>query len=289
MKQCPYCKKNIPDSAKVCPHCGRRLEKSYQPMKRTNSFPNAAYILLAVFLIFSPVITTLLFGDIANNYEVYESTARTPKKTITLGPLQTTDSKDEESLYYFSTLAEFDKLVTNSDKYVDKIKSLESNLKEITSKYSNAKIDKEYSFIVTRQNNVYTDLIYSLSDDNIQLTIELSYDLSGETNVFKISQGVAGLENFEELKIKDDSYPMVKEIITLINNDKEYQSFNKAAEKFNKLESEFNDRSNNLGNYGISATQTSEDSKTSMRVLEGEEGYRFKLTCQTKADLDKLI
>ena len=27
MKQCPYCKKNIPDSAKVCPHCGKPLEK----------------------------------------------------------------------------------------------------------------------------------------------------------------------------------------------------------------------------------------------------------------------
>ena len=39
MKQCPHCKKNIPDSAKVCPHCGTRLEKGYQPMKRTNTFP----------------------------------------------------------------------------------------------------------------------------------------------------------------------------------------------------------------------------------------------------------
>ena len=46
MKQCLYCKKNIPDSAKVCPYCGNRLEKGYQPMKRTNSFPNYIYTIL---------------------------------------------------------------------------------------------------------------------------------------------------------------------------------------------------------------------------------------------------
>ena len=44
MKQCPNCKKNIPDSAKVCPYCGNRLEKGYKPMKRTNTFSNSFYI-----------------------------------------------------------------------------------------------------------------------------------------------------------------------------------------------------------------------------------------------------
>lgn len=289
MKQCPHCKKNIPDSAKICPYCGQRLEKGYQPMKRTNNFPNVMYILLALFLIFSPVISTLMFGSLVDEYETVETTIRTPKEAITLGPLQTIDPAKEENLYYFSTLSDFDKLVTNSDKYVDKIKKLETNLKEIISKYTNVEIDKDYSFYVTNLNNVYTDLAYSLSDENIQLTIELSYDLSGETNEVMINQSVDGLENFEALKIKDDSYPMIKEIITLINGDKDYQNFNGAAKKFNKLESKFNDRANNLGNYGISASHTSNEAKTSMRVLTGKDGYRFKMICKIKADLKKLV
>lgn len=289
MKQCPHCKRNIPDSAKICPYCGHVLEKGYQPMKRTNSLSNLMYISLAVFLIISPLISTLLFGNLVDEYETSETTIRTPKDTITLGPLQTIDPDKEENLYYFSTLSDFNKLVTNSDKYVAKIKKLETDLNKIISKYSDAKIDKEYSFYVTSLNNVYTDLVYSLSDDAIQLTVSLSYDLSGETNAVEINQNVGGLENFAALKINADSYPLAKEIITLINGDKKYQNFNDAGKKFNKLEAEFNERASNLGNYGIAASQTSKDAKTSMRVLTGKDGYRFKLTCKIKADLDKLV
>ena len=289
MKQCPYCKKNIPNSAKVCPHCGNRLEKGYQPMKRTNAFPNTMYIILALFLIFSPMISTFLFGSFLEETATSENTISTPENTITLGPLGEVDIKKEQIKYYFGTLSDFEKLVTNSDTYVKKIEKLESDLKNITDKYGEIKIDKDYNFYVTDQNNVYSELEYQLTADTYEITIDFNYDLSGETNNVIISLNTTDLKDFEALKIKEDSYPLFKEIITLVNGDQEYNSFNSAGDKFNALEKDFNERGNSLGNYGIGVNASSNDSKTSMRVIAASEGYRFKIMYKAKANLDNLI
>ena len=289
MKQCPYCKKNITNSAKVCPHCGNRLEKGYQPMKRTNAFPNTMYIILALFLIFSPMISTFLFGSFLEETATSENTISTPENTITLGPLGEVDIKKEQIKYYFGTLSDFEKLVTNSDTYVKKIEKLESDLKNITDKYGEIKIDKDYNFYVTDQNNVYSELEYQLTADTYEITIDFNYDLSGETNNVIISQNTTDLKDFEALKIKEDSYPLFKEIITLVNGDQEYNSFNSAGDKFNALEKDFNERGNSLGNYGIGVNASSNDSKTSMRVIAASEGYRFKIMYKAKANLDNLI
>lgn len=289
MKQCPYCKKNVPDSAKVCPHCGNRLEKGYKPMKRTNAFPNSLYIILAIFLIFSPMISTMLFGSLLGESLSTENVVNTPKDAITLGPLGKADIKNEQTEYYFGSLSDFKKLVTNSDKYVDKIEKFESDLKELVNKYEKTKLKKEYGFYVTDQNNVYSELSYQLNTNNNEITIDLSYDLSGKTNGVNISQSTTGLKDFESLKIKEDSYPLFKEIITLINDDKDFKSFNEAGKKFNDLENSFKERSDSLGNYGIGVSASADDSKTSMRVLSASEGYRFKIIYRAKANLDKLV
>lgn len=289
MKQCPYCKKNVPDSAKVCPHCGNRLEKGYKPMKRTNAFPNSLYIILAIFLIFSPMISTMLFGSLLGESLSTENVVNTPKDAITLGPLGKADIKNEQTEYYFGSLSDFKKLVTNSDKYVDKIEKFENDLKELVNKYEKTKLKKEYGFYVTDQNNVYSELSYQLNTDNNEITIDLSYDLSGKTNGVNISQSTTGLKDFESLKIKEDSYPLFKEIITLINDDKDFKSFNEASKKFNDLENSFKERSDSLGNYGIGVSASADDSKTSMRVLSASEGYRFKIIYRAKANLDKLV
>ena len=161
MKQCPHCKKNIPDSAKVCPHCGTRLEKGYQPMKRTNTFPNYLYGILALVLIFSPLISSMLFGNFLGDGTA-SNTVTTPDKAITLGPLGEVNINKEVTEYQFGSLKDFDKLVTNSDSYVKKIKQLENDLTAITDKYGKTTIDKDYDFYVTDQNNVYTSLNYDL-------------------------------------------------------------------------------------------------------------------------------
>ncbi len=289
MKQCPNCKKNIPDSAKVCPYCGNRLEKGYKPMKRTNTFSNSFYIILALFLIFSPMISTMLFGSLLGEAVSTENVINTPKNAITLGFLKKADIKSEHTECYFGSLSDFKKLVTNSDKYVDKIEKFENDLQDIINKYEKIDLKKEYSFYVTDQNNVYTELSYELNTDNNEIIIDLSYDLSGKTNGVNISQSITGLKDFESLKVKEDSYPLIKEIITLINDDKDFKSFNEAGKKFNDLENSFSERSNNLGNYGIGVNASADDSKTSMRVLSANEGYRFKIVYRTKVNLDKLV
>lgn len=289
MKQCPYCKKKVPDSAKICPHCGNRLEKGYKPMKRTNTFSNSFYIILALFLIFAPMITTFLFGNILGETVSSNSVINTPKEAITLEKLGKVDIKKEHTEYYFGSLKDYKKLVTNSQEYVSKIEKFENNLKEIVDKHEKTKIKKDYNFYVTDQNNVYSDITYQLEGSNYELSINLAYDLSGKTNNVNISQSTTGLKDFDELKIKEDSYPLFKEIITLVNDDQEFISFNKTSEKFNNLESDFNERHDNLGNYGIGVSSSNDDSKTAMRVVAANEGYRFKITYDTKANLNNLV
>lgn len=286
MKQCPYCKKNIPDTAKVCPHCGKSLQKGYKPMKRTNNYSNSMYILLALFLIFSPMISTLLFGNLLGE-EISDSTISTPKKAITLKELDDVEYTGEQLKYYFGSLDDFDKLVTNSDKYVEKIENFETNLKNISAKYGDVKIKKDYNFYVSNYSNVYSELDYQLSADSYDISITLNYDLSGKVDSANIIQNTEGLASFEELKIKDDSYSLFKEIVSLINGNQEYQSFNETALKFNDLENDFTKRSESLGNYGLGVSDSDDESKTSMRVLDSSEGYRFKITCDTKINLEQ--
>lgn len=286
MKQCPYCKKIIPDTAKVCPHCGKSLQKGYKPMKRTNNYSNSMYILLALFLIFSPMISTLLFGNLLGE-EISDSTISTPKKAITLKELDDVEYTGEQLKYYFGSLDDFDKLVTNSDKYVEKIENFETNLKNISAKYGDVKIKKDYNFYVSNYSNVYSELDYQLSADSYDISITLNYDLSGKVDSANIIQNTEGLTSFEELKIKDDSYSLFKEIVSLINGNQEYQSFNKTALKFNDLENDFTKRSESLGNYGLGVSDSDDESKTSMRVLDSSEGYRFKITCNTKINLEQ--
>ena len=91
------------------------------------------------------------------------------------------------------------------------------------------------------------------------------------------------------MKIKEDSYPLFKELVLLVSDSQEYKSFDEASKKFNNLEKSFNERSDSLGNYGLGVSDSDDNSKTSMRILAGNEGYRFRLTCKTELDLDKFV
>lgn len=291
MKKCPYCKKNIPDSAKVCPHCGNRLEKGYRPMKRTNSFPNYIYIVLAFILVFSPVLTTFMFGSLLNeDMAMTNGNGTTPESAITVGPLGEVDASSEIIEYYFGSLKDFNELVKNSGPYVEKIESVEADLKTIASKFGDVDFDQDYDFYVTNQNNIYSNINYVLSmNENESIKIALSYDLSGETNSINVEYNASGFENFEAMKINDQSCRLAKEIVTLFNGEQEFKCFNQTAEKFNALETDFNNQTLTLGNYGLGVNDSLDQTKVAMRVLGTEKNYRFRLTYQTKINLEKLV
>lgn len=286
MKKCPHCKKNIPDSAKVCPYCGTRLEKGYRPMKRTNAFPNYLYLILAFILMFSPILSTLMFGSLLDSDTATSQSPQTPDSAITLGPLEKSD--EEKVAYYFGSLDNFDKLVTNSDEYVKKIKAVESDLKELTKKYGDVEISKDYDFYVTENNNVHTNITYILNvSDQEEIKVSLSYDLLKKANRLEIKDEITGFENYEAMKVNDQSYQLSKDIVTLLNGEKEFACYQDVSKQFNELDLDLSKE--RLGNYGLAVNKQQKTTDVSMRILGRETNYRLQLTYQCEIDLDKLI
>ncbi len=286
MKKCPHCKKNIPDSAKVCPYCGTRLEKGYRPMKRTNAFPNYLYLILAFILMFSPILSTLMFGSLLDSDTTTSQSPQTPDSAITLGPLEKSD--EEKVAYYFGSLDNFDKLVTNSDEYVKKIKAVEADLKELTKKYGDVEISKDYDFYVTENNNVHTNITYILNvSDQEEIKVSLSYDLLKKANRLEIKDEITGFENYEAMKVNDQSYQLSKDIVTLLNGEKEFACYQDVSKQFNELDLDLSKE--RLGNYGLAVNKQQKTTDISMRILGRETNYRLQLTYQCEIDLDKLI
>ncbi|MFQ6791203.1 MAG: zinc ribbon domain-containing protein [Thomasclavelia sp.] len=286
MKKCPHCKKNIPDSAKVCPYCGTRLEKGYRPMKRTNAFPNYLYLILAFILMFSPILSTLMFGSLLDSDTATSQSPQTPDSAITLGPLEKSD--EEKVAYYFGSLDNFDKLVTNSDEYVKKIKAVEADLKELTKKYGDVEISKDYDFYVTENNNVHTNITYILNvSDQEEIKVSLSYDLLKKANRLEIKDEITGFENYEAMKVNDQSYQLSKDIVTLLNGEKEFACYQDVSKQFNELDLDLSKE--RLGNYGLAVNKQQKTTDVSMRILGRETNYRLQLTYQCEIDLDKLI
>lgn len=286
MKKCPHCKKNIPDSAKVCPYCGTRLEKGYRPMKRTNAFPNYLYLILAFILMFSPILSTLMFGSLLDSDTASSQSPQTPDSAIALGPLEKSD--EEKVAYYFGSLDNFDKLVTNSDEYVKKIKAVEADLKELTKKYGDVEISKDYDFYVTENNNVHTNITYILNvSDQEEIKVSLSYDLLKKANRLEIKDEITGFENYEAMKVNDQSYQLSKDIVTLLNGEKEFACYQDVSKQFNELDLDLSKE--RLGNYGLAVNKQQKTTDVSMRILGRETNYRLQLTYQCEIDLDKLI
>ena len=64
---------------------------------------------------------------------------------------------------------------------------------------------------------------------------------------------------------------------------------NLSAEKFNALETDFNNQTLTLGNYGLGVNDNQDETEVAMRILGAEKDYRFRLTYQTEIDLEKLV
>ena len=283
MKKCPKCNRDIPDDAKICPYCGS-AQKGYQPMKRTNKKGNYLYVVLALILIFSPTIINFFFLGAIDS-----SSAGEPDEAITVGDLQDIDQNTETVTYQFTSLTSFNKKVKHSDKYVANIKSAQKQLKKIA-KDNDLSLSSDYLFEVTDQNNIYSYLSYTLENkDNQKISVDVQYDLSKQVNEIKVIDNQTNLESFKDMIVKDDSYLVVKDIINIFNDKETYDAYDSCVKSFNNLEDEFDERKDNLGNYGLGVSKTKKDSTGNLRVLANKDKYRLKMTYTTKVNLNKFI
>lgn len=283
MKICPRCKKSVDSNDKKCPHCGYSLTGGYQPIKRGRPQQRGSIILFALLLIVSPLITTFLFSSTSQNNSVYM-----PNKPITLGKLGNADINSEKSVYLFDSLDKFNEKVTNVDEYVNGIKIFEDNLSKLISGYDSNKIDKSYQIYITDQENVYYYLTYRIKFSNQSMIIDLQYDLSKKTNNANIEYYVNGFNDFESMRINDQSYPMFKSVVKLINGSNS-ELFIQTGEEFNKLEDIFKENNEYLGNYGIGISKENNKDKCGIRVLADDDKYTVRINYKTIIDLKRIV
>lgn len=283
MKKCPKCKKEISEHARQCPYCGHYLSGKYQPIRKANSkSTGVGYITLAMILILLPMVISYFISSPVTNNNFK------PKKMVTLGTVEKVDREEEKVRYIFESLEDFSELINGGNAYVEKIVNFEDSIDKTITKYASHSINKSYQILVTKNNNIFFHLNYDISiDDNQTIAIDCEYDITGRLNETKINYSVDNFKDFQTMKIHQDSYPMYKGIITLINGDQNLQVFQEAGAAFNELEPSFLAHNGKIGNYGLGVVKENDQDTASFRVVSNQTGYRLKLNYLTKIK-DKL-
>ncbi len=275
MKKCPKCHKNIPSNAKVCPYCGTP-QYGYQPMKRTpkRKFSFIYPILMIAFILLPMGVTFFTFDALTDGGINQTATLKTYKQ-----------SNHETVVYQYDSLKDFSKNVKNSKKYVNKIDNMESSLEKIVGKEN---IDKEYSFQITDNNNLYVSIQYDISlDKQNTMNISYDYDLSKQSQL----QFEYHLNNVQQL---DKGYQQLSQqtakmnqIITLFNGKDNQELIQKTLDDLKNNENELTKET--LSHYGKGMTQSKGNDQSSMRVFNYKDTYRLKLSYDSKLKIEKFI
>lgn len=281
MKKCSKCKKEISDHTSQCPYCGQ-YQPGYQPIRKSsNKKTGMGYGALVLLLVLMPLVVSYFISSPDNNNFQ-------PKDKVTLGPIEEVSIAKEKVEYLFESLDDFSNKVTNSKTYVEKIKKFESTIDTTISIYAKPAIDKTYQIIVTKTNNIFFYITYDIKvDANQSMVIDLEYDATGRTNIANVNYRVDHFKDFTTMKIHEDSYPMYKDILTLINGDQELSLLKETSLDFNNLEQEFINRKGKVGNYGVGTSKEEKDTTSSIRVTAKQKEYslRFKYETKIKAQL----
>lgn len=284
MKQCPRCKKEVADHAKICPYCGYRLETGYQPMERRNA-PKVGimYIFMAFIFMFSPAIIGYFF----NQSDLFPASINhDSNESIMLGPIGDVGNVSEFSNYYFNDLDSFNDNVQNVEPMVTKIKNFEAEL----SGASDSIIESTYNIYITNLNNVYFDLTYIVNiNDDHYIEIDLYYDMAEIANKVKIRSYKQNNTTFEEVRYVEEEYQLMKQIITLLNGDEEVDLLRQVGQQFNDLEPVFEKQKERLGNYGVGLHENNDVDTSSMYVFGPADNYMVKFEYQTRLDFKKFM
>lgn len=284
MKQCPKCKKEVAEHAKICPYCGYNLEPGYRPMQRKNKpLTGILYVVMAFIFMFSPMILGYIFNTSSlTSSLVTEETG----KRITLGSLGDVENIDEYIKYHFEDLELFNKRVADVKPMVTNIKNFEKELTDVTKH----KIDKKYNIYITDLNNIYYDITYTIvTAEQEYLKVNLHYDLAKVTNEVDIQLYRQGKTNFEEVKYQEETYQIVENIVSLVTEKENNSLVQKVGSEFNDLETTFEQRKETLGHYGVGLNKVDKNDTYSMYVTGYVDDYTVKAEYQTILKLNKFI
>ncbi|MFV0393996.1 MAG: zinc ribbon domain-containing protein [Coprobacillaceae bacterium] len=286
MKQCPKCKKEVADHAKICPYCGHHLEAGYRPMKkqRGNSKIGIIYIVMAFIFMFSPMIMGYLFSS--SGLSNTTSTVTDDGETITLDELKEVKGVEEYVDYHFESLDIFSKRVKDVEPMVTNIKDFEKELSGLVE----SKMDKQYDIYITDANNIYYDLKYTLKlNDTDYIEVSLYYDMAKVTNEANVKYYQQENKEFSEMLYQEDTYQTFEDVVKVVTNVDKHSLIEKVGTNFNSLENKFEERKKTLGHYGVGDNQRDKDNSYSIYVSGTVDNYTVKAEYQTKVDIKKFI
>ncbi|MDD8048343.1 MAG: zinc ribbon domain-containing protein [Thomasclavelia sp.] len=287
MKTCPRCHRQIPDDAKVCPYCGLRLVQQAPQNRRK---PSNFGLILIILCVISPLISLLFYWPLlmsGDSNSSNSSITEESNKNYTLGTLGDVKNDPENIEATFYSINRLDNQVDGSQDYCKALKASEKKLNSAL-KNANAKItSSDYTFQITNLSNIYADIRYDISvNKEDSVTVELSYDLSGTTNSFTVTQIDNNLKNFEAIKASDSS--LVTTISKLYDNKDHTSIIALNDAKVDKAEDGFNERKNHITNYGYGFTKTKDDSSTREYILGQKNNYRTKIIYESKLNIKKI-
>ncbi|MEG0367662.1 MAG: zinc ribbon domain-containing protein [Coprobacillus sp.] len=236
MRKCPRCGYEIKEDEKFCPHCGLDIQQRYGSKGPKNkSMTYLLYVIIFFSFVTIPLLYSRILGDIGNNL-----TSTNEGERIKLEDVM--DATPTTIMGQFTTLADYNKQFTNVSGYIENIEKYETEL----SAKGNYVFDKEYKIQVLDNYNVYYNLKYSVAiSDNLTLNIERTFDRSHTFNKETVTVKKNNVTTFQDFILNEDE---LKIVYTFVDDQ---TLVDKLITQFSKRESEFEEKKEKLGHYGL--------------------------------------
>lgn len=245
MKECPKCKKQINEKAKVCPYCGQtfgyqRIQKGKKAPRKKNNF----FALFLTFAIASILTFTYLFDESYFN-----------------------------QLAVYLTDEDFAILNAEDQEYIDAIASFEKGLGNALD--SDTQIIKSYSFGMSSDTYAYFYPVYDiLFTDESSMYLELEYDLDSDNDYVDIHYTMGEYSDFQSMVDAINTSEQFQTVISYLSPETSLTQ--ECTDSFLELEEEFELNKEVLGNYGISVRSSNDTSICTFVITQSAEGYYLK-------------
>lgn len=275
MKKCNYCNNPLNDEDTHCFHCGMPYVDKLNKQKSTN----LAYVFCLIMVMF--IVTYLYYSFLINQSGGIVSTS----KNIVVGEYRGTLESYDIANYIFYDKNEFINSVEGASDYINGMLLFEKNL------YDNipdgSSVDENFTTAITLSNNIYFSNEYKITlNDNSEIIISINYDLYDQVNKLDIMYGLGYKEDYDQLLLSLDNLVSITYLLEGLG----YEQFDQSSiiGNFDLLEEKFHERSNLLGNYGITSKTSFDDITTNIIVTSSKDMFYIKLKLNTIL-LDKYL